>query len=235
MCCCIATDTLPQDPNTLEQLNNALALKYKTNPITNIEQLESTLHGLAKGLFKEAHGYAWDGANTIPSDIGTDARWRITNIEQLESTLHGLAKGLFKEAHGYAWDGANTIPSDIGTDARLKALNSFDDIHIHEAGDNSDTLKHILGDGKAPEWFRAKAELDIGAQAIKIFNNAKHGQWDEATFSASYDGPDPGQGPVEVRIAFLYANTTLVENGEKDTHTILYYLAIYHGPKASGI
>lgn len=85
-----------------------------------------------------------------------------------------------------------------------------------------------LYDHSLAEMFvLANAELDIGTKVMKIFNEAKPGQWSEATFQASYDGPNSGDGPVEVRVAFLYTKATgRTSNGKTGNYIALYYLAV---------
>jgi hypothetical protein len=73
----------------------------------------------------------------------------------------------------------------------------------------------------------ANAELDIGTKVMKIFNDAKAGQWKEATFQASYDGPKASDGPIEARVAFLYTKAAgPTTKGKKGDYIALFYLAV---------
>jgi hypothetical protein len=102
----------------------------------------------------------------------------------------------------------------------------------------------ISKDNVAPEWVigknlrlynsltemfaLAKSELDIKTNAIilKIFNEAKSGQWKEAAIQASYDGPNAGDGPIELRAASLYTKVTLTERGKTVDYIAIYYLGV---------
>jgi hypothetical protein len=103
----------------------------------------------------------------------------------------------------------------------------------------------ISKDNVAPQWvigknlrlynsltemfaLLARSELDNKTKAIilKMFSEAKSGQWQEAVIQASYDGPNAGDGRIELRATSLYTKVTLTERGKTVDYIAIYYLGV---------